>query len=120
MYGYRMCAEAGCERCFKPKSSRNRFCLVHRKTKPRDPSHYRRYGSGHRALRAQWTPRVDAGMVKCTRCGTLIRRGEEWDLGHDDLDRNRYTGPEHASCNRATAAHRVEREGWLDPRSRIW
>ena len=39
MRGYRKCAEPGCDREFIPKSSRNRYCLEHRKTKPRDPAH---------------------------------------------------------------------------------
>ena len=53
MYGYRKCAEPGCENAFIPKSSRNRFCLRHRKTKPRDPEHYRKYGTTYRQ---PWDP----------------------------------------------------------------
>ena len=36
-------------------------------------------------------------------CGRLIMPGEAWDLGHNDLDRSRYSGPEHSKCNRGTA-----------------
>jgi hypothetical protein len=79
----RKCAEPGCERYFIPKTSRHRFCLVHRKTGPVDPMHYRRYGPGHRRLRAQWAPRVTAGIVECARCGELIRPSEAWDPGHE-------------------------------------
>jgi hypothetical protein len=27
---------------------------------------------------------VEAGMVRCARCGDLIHAGEPWDLGHVD------------------------------------
>ena len=117
----RKCAEPGCETHFIPKSTRNRFCLRHRKTKPIDPAHYRKYGTAHRRLRKQWARKVERGDVECSRCGDPIDPRDTWDLDHRDgggpLD---YYGPSHARCNRATSSHRVEREGWLDPNSRIW
>jgi len=65
----------------------------------------RGYGEQHRRLRKAWESRVSAGVVDCARCHTLIVPGEAWDLGHDDEDRRRYSGPEHARCNRATRSH---------------
>jgi hypothetical protein len=67
----------------------------------------RGYGPEHRKLRAKWAPRVATGTVVCWRCLTPIAKGEAWDLGHDDEDRNVYRGPEHAGrCNRASAARK--------------
>lgn len=67
----------------------------------------RGYGPAHRALRQQWKPKVDAGAVDCSRhgnpehpdCPGRIAPGTPWELGHDDEDRSRYTGPEHKACN---------------------
>ncbi len=61
----------------------------------------RGYGPQHQKLRAQWAVKVARGTIPCARCGYVIMRGQAWDLGHDDYDRTRYTGPEHAACNRA-------------------
>ena len=61
----------------------------------------RGYGAVHRSLRKWWEPRVKRGTVHCARCRQLIRKGEPWDLGHDDANRMRYRGPEHAECNRS-------------------
>jgi hypothetical protein len=69
----------------------------------------RGYGSKHKALRRRWAAQVAEGEARCARCGGVIWADEPWDLGHDDHDRTRYTGPEHRRCNRATAAHRTQR-----------
>lgn len=79
----------------------------------------RGYGKPHEAERASWEPAVATGTVRCARgadckfgalgLGGFIRPGEAWDLGHRDDDRSRYAGPEHAACNRATAARRARR-----------
>jgi hypothetical protein len=46
---------------------------------------------------------VEAGMVRCARCGEVIERGAPWDLGHVDATQGTvYSGPEHRRCNRAT------------------
>ena len=72
----------------------------------------RDYGVVHRAIRRKLAPVVAAGLAHCVRCGELISAGSAWDLGHDDFDRSRWTGPEHPKCNRG-APHR-ERV------SRVW
>ncbi len=63
----------------------------------------RGYGSAHQRERAQWEPKVEAGLVSCWRCHKPIQPDQPWDTGHDDVDRTRYRGPEHVACNRATA-----------------
>ena len=101
----------------------------------------RGYGSRHQKLRAAWRRRVNAGSEFCARChGWIAPEGEPcarcrkptreggkaghglcgWDLGHEDQDRSRYTGPEHACCNRRTAAHRLIRKAPRLVRANWW
>lgn len=63
----------------------------------------RGYDQAHRLMRAQVAHVVEAGRAVCARCGKPIVPGSAWDLGHSD-DRRSWTGPEHASCNRAAGA----------------
>lgn len=103
--GPRICNVPGCPELTTHTSGR---CDTHRRQRYREadarrPSSTRRgYGVRHQRLREQWCPKVEAGLVNCARCGEPIQPGEAWDLGHDDVDRTRYTGPEHERCNRAT------------------
>lgn len=72
----------------------------------------RGYGRAHKAERAKWKPRVEAGGVDCAKCGLPIAHDATWDLGHTE-DRKGWTGPEHPGCNRATGGsngNRVMRE----------
>ncbi|MDQ4027439.1 MAG: hypothetical protein M3214_05225 [Actinomycetota bacterium] len=72
--------------------------------------------SSPQRLRARWAQQAEAGIVNCARCGHAIAPGESWDLGHSDLDRSSYTGPEHRACNRATASRQIGRRIY----SRVW
>ena len=72
----------------------------------------RGYGQSHYDLRKVWKPRVETGRVRCARCLRPILPGQPWDLGHDDYDRSRYTGPEHRRCNRQTSKPRLFSRQW--------
>ena len=66
------------------------------------------YGYTHQQERKRLEPYVAQGGYTCTRyghpqfphCPGPIAPGDEWELGHDDTDKSRYTGPEHKACNR--------------------
>jgi hypothetical protein len=72
----------------------------------------RGYGPKHQRLRARVALIVNAGQAYCARCHKPILPGEPWDLGHDDVDRTKYLGPEHRRCNRATSRHRRQSREW--------
>jgi hypothetical protein len=72
----------------------------------------RGYGWTHEKRRKVWMPLVATGQCVCTRCGRPILPGQPWDLGHDDYDRSRYTGPEHRRCNRQTSKPRLFSRKW--------
>ncbi|MBN7419585.1 hypothetical protein D2E49_04350 [Mycobacteroides abscessus] len=80
----------------------------------------RGYGAYHKKLRRNWEPIVRAGRATCWRCGEPIAADGAWDLGHDDLDRTQYRGPEHVGCNRATAGRREPMWGPPVDTSREW
>lgn len=59
----------------------------------------------HKDLRAKYQRRMDNGeRFNCWRpeCGKPIDP-TSWQLGHCDIDRTKYHGPEHGGCNQATA-----------------
>lgn len=93
-----------CSRC----GSLPEFCDCPADDRP--SSAKRGYGRAHQELRKTWARKVEAGGVRCARCGEPITPGSEWDLGHVDGDRSRYSGPEHSACNRATSTHRAARQ----------
>jgi len=78
----------------------------------------RGYGGQHVKLRKRIQKQMDAGKIfYCWRDGKPISPSEPWDLGHDDDDRTKYMGPEHARCNRATSRHKA---GNVVDTSREW
>ena len=67
----------------------------------------RGYDAAHNRLRGLWKHRIKQGGVTCWRCGDPITPNEPWDLGHDDHDRSKHRGPEHAArCNRSAAGRK--------------
>jgi hypothetical protein len=81
----------------------------------------RRNAAAYRELESRWAPLVRRGIVHCRRgeaCllvsrpeGSLITRGEDWVLSHDDYRRNFAPAPEHAQCYAARTASRVSALG---------
>lgn len=95
--GIRVCNVAGC-----PELTDQPKCPTHRRDYQRSQGSTtaRGYGTAHQKLRKRWVPKVAAGTVSCWRCGQRLNPLEDWDLGHDDLDRSITRGPECIPCNR--------------------
>lgn len=73
----------------------------------------RGYGQKHVSLRQSWQQFfARGGVVICSRCRRPILPGMKWDLGHDDHDRSKWTGPEHRKCNRATTKAPLYSRRW--------
>lgn len=94
------------------KSQQHWYCGVCRPAREkaaqaRQSTVKRGYGPAHKKLREQVARLVEAGYASCARCGLPIGHDEPWDLGHDDADRTRYSGPEHQRCNRGTSGRRA-------------
>lgn len=109
----RICARPGCPDVAVTGS----LCPTHKAEaeRARGNANQRGYGSAHQQLRKEWALKVRTGSVICARCGDTIQPGERWDLGHDDNDRSKYNGPEHADrCNRAAAGRKAHSTTDLD------
>lgn len=71
--------------------------------KARGSREERGYGYEHRKERARLQSYMDAGVrFRCWRCGRPINP-KRWQLGHCDVDRAKYHGPECVPCNTATS-----------------
>lgn len=87
------------------------------------------YDYAHQQQRAKWKPTVDAGLATChaKRClmssriivPDYTKRGDGWDVGHSE-DRSRWTGPEHARCNRSEGATRGNKARGRAKNRRVW
>jgi len=97
-----------CLDCGRPGA---RLCTSCSRTRDRarGTTTQRGYGHEHQVTRADLAPEVDAGAVRCWRCGRLIAPGEPWHLGHDDEDRSITRGPEHEECNLSAAGKAAHR-----------
>lgn len=104
----KVCAEPGC-----PTLTAAARCDTHRREveRRRGSRQQRGYDAAHDRTRAEWEPIVATGTVRCWRCRQLIAAGTAWDLGHDDIDRSKHKGPEHARCNRSAGGHAAHSHG---------
>lgn len=105
----RVCAEVGCP-VLVEQDTRDGRCDQHRRQrdKARGTRQERGYDAAHVALRADYQRRMDHGETfTCWRCEEQGRPHDvdpaNWHLGHDDLDRNEYRGPECPAGNLATS-----------------
>jgi hypothetical protein len=96
-FGVRTCE--GCGKTFIARAPNQVFCMSHCRERSRREQHSQLYDRQHKMGRVAWTRQVEAGFVKCRRCGVPIRPGELWDMGHFE-DKRVPARPEHLKCNR--------------------
>ena len=66
----------------------------------------------HQLRRRAVAWKVEAGIVRCARCGELIKPGTPWDLGHvDGTNHQLYSGPEHRRSYRRLRLRAQARHG---------
>ena len=86
------------------RGKRRCFACSRRHDKSRGTKAERGYGRVHVALRKAWAQRIQGGEpINCWRCGKRIASGDAWTLGHCDIDRTKYHGPECPPCDYATS-----------------
>lgn len=96
----KVCAEPGC-----PTLTRSTRCpdCTRAKDRERGTSSERGYDAAHQRLRRRYQLKMEAGEVfHCWRCGREIDQ-DAWTLGHCDVDRSQYHGPECIPCDYAVA-----------------
>ena len=99
----RVCSTAGCGTLI-PAGTRGYKCTrcARGADKARGTRQERGYDAAHDQLRAKWQRRLDDGLVvHCWRCGDQVDP-TNWTLGHCDIDRTKYHGPECPRCDYAT------------------
>jgi hypothetical protein len=100
----RRCPAKGCPKIL---TQGERYCPTHAREYEgrRGTPVHRGYDQAHRARRAAWQARIDAGQrVTCATCPAVLT-GRAWDLGHDH-ERDGYIGPQCITCNRGEAGRR--------------
>lgn len=107
----RLCRYEGCDRPALGKRG-PAVCSAHftrnMPKKPKASNIERGYGAEHVHLRRKYLDELNrVGQLHCWRCGGVILPDMPWHLGHDDWDRSKYRGPEHAKCNTAAAARKT-------------
>lgn len=96
----RVCSEPGC-----PALQREARCLDHRRVRERKRGtrQERGYDAAHDAERAEYEQCMAKGeWFMCWRCDAPIDPSN-WTLGHCDIDRTIYHGPECPPCDYATS-----------------
>lgn len=104
----KVCLEPGC-----PTLTKASRCPIHARAKDRarGTRQARGYDKHHDRLRAEYQRRMDAGeQFICWRCAEQGKPHHvdpaDWHLGHDDLNRSVYRGPECPAGNLATSGRR--------------